>query len=468
MMKETIFREYDIRGVVGSELLIEDVYDLGRAIVVYLMQLNQAVKTLVVGMDGREHSPVIKNELCRALADSGLNVIFIGICTSPMMYFATYTMQVDGGIMITASHNPKEYNGFKISLGTTSLWGKQIKEIGKLYFEKRFCIAQKEGSYTEHSVKNDYIAWHIEKFSHLRGMNMPAVIDCGNGAAGVVIPDIVAAMEWKNMQLLCCEVDASFPNHEADPTAAKNMQDVKQVLLTTNACIGIGFDGDADRMGAMTKEGQLVAGDKLIALFAAPMIKQYPGMCVVYNVVCSDGLTQLLSSWGAQTVITPVGHSIIEENMHTHKALLAGETSCHFFFKDRHFGYDDAIYAMFRLFELLVQSGQSLSQLLTVFPHKVTSPEFRLACNEENKYTMVQEMKSLFYQKKNVKIIAIDGVRVATDYGWGIIRASNTQPVLSIRFEADTEDDLQRIKEDFILVLSRYFSKEYLRQQLQM
>jgi phosphomannomutase/phosphoglucomutase len=466
-MKDTIFREYDIRGIVGSELMIENAYDLGRAIALYLTQLNGTLKKIAVGMDVREHSPAIKEEICRALLDSGLDVIFIGVCTSPMMYFATYTMAVDGGVMVTASHNPKEYNGLKISLGTTSLWGKQIKEIAKLYIENQHRIVESPGHYSEHLIKDDYIAWHVEKFSHLKGMDMPAVIDCGNGSAAVVIPEIVRAMEWNNMHLLCSTIDPTFPNHEADPTVAKNMQDVHHTLQTTGAIVGVGFDGDADRMGAMTKEGNLVAGDKLIAVFAEPMIKEHPGMTVVYNVVCSAGLTELLESWGAQTIITPVGHSIIEESMHKHHALLGGETSCHFFFKDRHFGYDDGIYAMFRLFELLVQSKKSLSELLKVFPPKVTSPEFRIPCDEINKYAMVQEMKGLFYQKKDVKILAIDGVRVATDYGWGIIRASNTQPVLSIRFEANSERDLQRIKEEFISVLSRYFSEAYLRENLQ-
>jgi phosphomannomutase / phosphoglucomutase len=465
-MKQTIFREYDIRGIVGTELIIEDVYDLGHAIAFYLLQLNSTVKKIAVGMDVREHSPAIKEHLCRALNDSGMDVVFIGICTSPMMYFATYTMPVDGGIMITASHNPKEYNGLKICLGTTSLWGKQIKEIGKLYQEKQHCIAQMPGNYTEHIIKDEYIAWHVQNFAHLKDMDMSGVIDCGNGAASIVIPDIVAAMGWENMQLLCCDPDFNSATHPADPTSLKNMQDVQQALRSSDAVVGIGFDGDADRMGAMTKEGELVPGDKLIALFAQPMIKEHPGMCVVYNVVCSDGLTELLHSWGAQTVITPVGHSVIEENMHKHQALLAGETSCHFFFKDRHFGYDDGVYAMFRLFELLIASKKSLSQLLNVFPLKVTSPEYRLPCDEENKYAMVQEMKGLFYQKKHVKIIAIDGVRVTTDYGWGLIRASNTQPVLSIRFEANTEQDLQHVKEDFISVLSIYFDDEYLREHL--
>lgn len=467
MMKETIFREYDIRGLVDEELIINDVYDLGRAIAFYLVQLNNNVKKIVVGMDGRESSPAIKDHICRALVDSGMEVIFVGVCSSPMIYFATYTMPVDAAVMVTASHNPKEYNGLKVCLGTHSLWGAQIKELGKLYFAKK-SLPDADGSYAEHIIKDDYIAWHIEKFAHLKGADLPMVIDCGNGAAGVVLPDIIKQMQWNNAQLLCAEVDGNFPNHEADPTHIKNMQHVLRALQTTDAQVGIGFDGDADRMGAMTKEGELVPGDKMIALFAQPMIKEYPAMTVVYNVVCSAGLTELLEQWGAKTVITPVGHSIIEENMETHHAMLGGETSCHFFFRDRHFGYDDGVYAMFRLIELLVQSKKSLSELLTIFPHKVTSPEFRLVCAEDKKHVIVQELKHLFLQQKNVKVVAIDGVKVITDYGWAIVRASNTQPVLSIRFEANTPEDLQHIKEDFINVLSHYFDEKFLRDQLQM
>jgi phosphomannomutase / phosphoglucomutase len=467
LMKETIFREYDIRGVVGTELIIDEVYNLGRAIAAYLVQLNPDFKKIAVGIDAREHSPLIKKDLCQALIESGFEVIFVGVCTSPMIYFATYTLPIDGAIMVTASHNPAEYNGFKICLGTHSLWGKNIKDIANLYKNKQHIIAQKPGTYTEQCIKDAYIAWHIEKFAHLKNSDLSAIIDCGNGAAGVVIPAIVGAMGWNNMQLLCAEVDGTFPNHTADPTVEKNMQDVRQAVLTTGAAVGVGFDGDADRMGAMTHEGVLVAGDKLIALFAQPMLEQHPGMSVVYNVVCSQGLTDILEQWGAKTVMTPVGHSIIEENMHTHHALLAGETSGHFFFKDRHFGYDDGVYALFRLFELLIQSGKTLSELLTVFPSKITSPEYRVPCNEDNKYRMVEEIKDIFCQKKNAKIIAIDGVRVMMSYGWGIIRASNTQPVLSIRCEADTEKDLLRVKNDFIEVLKHYFDEHYLRQQLQ-
>jgi phosphomannomutase / phosphoglucomutase len=466
MMKETIFREYDIRGLVNEELIIDAVYDLGRAIAFYLKQLNNSVKTVVVGMDGRESSPVIKEHICNALMDSGMDVIFVGVCSSPMIYFATHTLPVDAAVMVTASHNPKEYNGLKVLLGTHSLWGKQIKELAKIYYAKKYLSAENKGVYREHIIKDDYVTWHVDEFAHLKDIALPMVIDCGNGAAGVVIPDIVKRMEWKNAQLLCAEVDGTFPNHEADPTHIKNMQHVLHALETSDAVVGIGFDGDADRMGAMTKEGELVPGDKMIALFAQPMIKKYPGMTVVYNIVCSSGLTELLEKWGAHTVITPVGHSIIEESMETHNAMLGGETSCHFFFRDRHFGYDDGVYAMFRLIELLVQSKKDLTKLLEVFPHKVTSPEFRIPCPEDKKNKIVEGVKDLFAQQKNVKLVTIDGVKVITDYGWGLVRASNTQPVLSIRFEANTQEDLQHITEDFITVLAHFLDEKFLREQL--
>jgi phosphomannomutase/phosphoglucomutase len=419
-------------------------------------------------MDGRTHSQEIKEHLCRGLIASGLDVFFVGVCTSPMIYFATYTMDVDAAIMITASHNPGEYNGFKICLGTQSLWGDQIRAIGALYKNKEHISPEMLGIYAEHAIADIYSAWHVAKFEHLKGMNLPIVIDCGNGAAGVVIPEIVKQMEWENAEVLYAEVDGTFPNHEADPTVAKNMVVMQKTVLSSDAVVGIGFDGDADRMGAMTHAGELVAGDKMLAVFAQPMVKEYPGMTVVYNVVCSAGLGELLQQWGAQSVVTPVGHSIIEESMHETGALLGGETSCHFFFKDRHFGYDDGIYAMFRLVEILVQSGKSLEELLHVFPKKVTSPEYRVPCDEEKKYQIVDDIREIFLQQKHMQVLDIDGVRVTTDYGWGIVRASNTQPVLSIRFEADTEEDLKKIKEDFAMVLRDYFDEGYLRQQLQL
>jgi len=466
--QSVIFREYDIRGIVGQELIIEEMYELAKTIAYYFTEKNPSCKTLAIGMDGREHSPAIKERLCKGLIESGFDVVFVGVCTSPMIYFATYTMPIDGAIMITASHNPKEYNGLKICLGKHMLWGEDIRTIGQLFVEKKYKTSETPGSYSEQPIKEDYIAWHMHTFEHLKNMTLPIVIDCGNGAAGVVVPDIVKHMNWHNVQLLCTDVNFSVAQHEADPTKEANTKDLKDAVLKTKAAVGIGFDGDADRMGAMTSEGDLVPGDKLIAVFAQPMVQKHPGMSVVYNVVCSAGLGELLSQWGAQSVVTPVGHSVIEEAMHKHHALLAGETSCHFFFKDRHFGYDDGVYAMLRLLEIITTSRKSLAQLLEIFPKKYTSPEYRVACSEEIKYSIVHEIKGMFFQHKHYQISTIDGVKVITDYGWGLIRASNTQPVLSIRFEANTQKDLNHIKEDFVVMLSNYFDQAYIREQLQM
>src|SRR5436190_14999546 len=455
-MKNVVFRQYDIRGIVGEELIIEEVYELARAVAYYVTEKNPKFKTVMIGMDAREHSPAIKEQLSRGFIDSGIDVILVGICTTPMIYFATYTMPIDGAIMITASHNPKEYNGLKICLGKETLWGEQIRTIGTLFNEKKHIVTEHKGSYAEQSIKDAYIEWHTNEFKHLKDMSLPIVVDCGNGTAGAVIPDIIHAMSWKNVHLLCADVDPQFPNHTADPTVERNMEDVKLAIQETQSIVGIGFDGDADRMGAMTHKGELIGGDKLLAVFAQPMVKKHPGMKVVCNVVCSAGLGEVLSQWGAETIIAPVGRSIIEETMHEHHALLGGETSCHFFFKDRHFGYDDGIYAMFRLLEIMQKSGKNLAQLLEIFPQKVTSPEYRISCAEEIKYAIVNEIKGLFFQHKQYQIQSIDGVKVITDYGWGLIRASNTQPLLSIRFEANTVKDLNHIKEDFVVVLCNY------------
>lgn len=467
-MKKTIFREYDIRGIVGDELIIEEVYALARAIAYYFIEHNPHCKTIAVGMDGRTHSKRIKEELCRGLQDSGIDVVFIGLCHSPLLYFATHTLPVDGGLMVTASHNPKEYNGIKLCLGTEFLSGEQIKSIGADYYDKKYVDTTVQGTYREQEFVDVYVEWHENQFSHLKGMDLPIVLDCANGAAGTVIPQLIEKMEWKNTTVLYPEVDGTFPNHEADPSQESNMHAIKKLLQTTETVIGIGFDGDADRMGAMTKSGILVSGDKMLAVFAQPMVKEHPGMTVVYNVVCSAGLGQLLEAWGAKSCITPVGHSIIDQNMIKYNGLLGGETSCHFFFRDRHFGYDDGVYAMLRLVEILVESNKTLDELLMVFPKKVTSPEFRIPCTEDSKYMVMESIKQAFVSQSGVDVVTVDGVKITKPYGWGLVRPSNTQPVFSMRFESDTHDGLAKIKQDFVAILVKYYAKEYLDTHLQM
>ncbi len=464
-MKDTIFREYDIRGKVDSELIIDEIYDLTRAIAYYFKTLNPHIKTLAVGMDGRLHSPAIKEQVCKALIDSGIDVIYIGICPTPVLYFALYTMPVDGGLMITASHNTKEYNGIKMCLAKSAIWGNQIKQIRNLYKEKKYVQATHKGTLSEQSIINSYINWLVNHFKPLKGYDISAVVDCGNGAAGTVMPQLIKAMEFKNVQLLYPEVDGTYPNHEADPTIPENMEDVKQILANTHYSLGIGLDGDCDRMAAMTKKGELITGDKLLALFSHEVLQKHPGAAVVFDIKSSSSLIELLKKWGAKPVMSATGHTNIKNQMKEHDALLGGELSCHFFFNDDYFGYDDGIYAMLRLFDMLRKTGKSLGELLQIFPKKYSSPEIRMACPDEKKDKIVEYVKQVFASQNNVNMITLDGVRVNMPYGWGIIRASNTQPALSIRFEADSLQDLEKIKKEFIAILKKYFDVGLLKQE---
>ncbi|MEX0940904.1 MAG: phosphomannomutase/phosphoglucomutase [Candidatus Babeliales bacterium] len=465
-MVDHIFRQYDIRGKVGSELYIKEVYDLVRAIACYFKNQNPNVKKIAVGADGRIHSPEIKEEVCRALQDSGIDVIFVGTCPTPVVYFSLFNLPVDGGLMITASHNGKEYNGIKICLGKDSVWGTQIQEIKHLYKQKKFCASTNVGNYTEYDVIAEYTDWLVNHFQHLVGMPLSVIIDCGNGAAGTVMPSLIKKMEWPNVSLLFEEVDGNYPNHEADPIIEKNMQAVKAAMLSENFQIGLGFDGDCDRMAPVTESGQLVSGDKLLALFAQEIIKKNSKAKIVFDIKCSSALSDLINQWGGKPCISASGHSIIKDQLKKQDALLAGELSCHFFFKDRYFGYDDGIYAALRLFELLQDSQKSLDELLTIFPQKYATPEIRIACPQEKMDEIVDSVKEYFAKDVQAEVITIDGIRVAMQHGWGLVRSSNTQPVICLRFESDSADGLNLLKKDFLQALTPYFTKEELYKEL--
>lgn len=461
-MLDVIFREYDIRGKVGTELKLDEVYDLTLAIVYYFKQQNPDIQTIAVGMDGRLHSPAIKEEMCRAIQDSGLDVLFIGMCPSPVLYFALYTEPVQAGLMITASHNTKEYNGIKINLGKGSVWGSQIQEIKNLYKEKKHIVTPSKGTFTQKVLIPSYIDWLANHFAHLIGMQLPTVIDCANAVGGMVIPQLVERMQWSHATILYPEIDGNYPNHEADPTVEENMQDVKACLARDKAALGIGLDGDCDRMAAMTQAGYLVPGDQLLALFAYDMLKNNPGSAVVFDIKSSSGLIEVLEKFGARPVVAATGHSHIKEAMHTSHAVLGGELSCHFFFNDRYFGYDDGIYAMMRLLEIIEESGKTLEQLLTIFPKKYSSREFRIPCREEDKKNIIGAVRDFFSKQEDAQLITIDGVRANFSKGWGIVRPSNTQPVLSLRFESDSPHGLQDMKQLFIEALLPYYTNTQL------
>jgi phosphomannomutase len=466
-MHHSIFREYDIRGKIDTELIIDDVYNLTRAIMMYFVRLNPKLKTVLVGRDGRISSPAIQDKMISALQDCGFDVIIAGLCPSPVLYYGLYTLPVDAGLMITASHNPKDYNGIKLSLGTKTIWGTQIKEIYRLYTDKQFVPkSTSKGVIKNYDLISDYVSAMHNYFPVLVGMKLPIVIDSGNGAGGSVLPQLVERMDWKNVQLLCVEVDGTYPNHEPDPTVEKNMADVKAALTKTDAVVGIGLDGDCDRMDAMTKQGFLVPGDQLLALFAQDFLKDNPHAAIVFDVKCSQGLVELLQQWHAKPYISPCGHAIIKEKMNEYAALLGGELSCHFFFEDRYFGYDDGIYAMMRLLEIIVKSGKPLDELLRIFPQKISSPEIRIASTDEQKFNIVAHLKNAFGNLKDVELITIDGVRAHFPYGWTSIRVSNTQPMLSVRFESDSLHGFEKIKKDIFEALTPYFEKTVLEKAL--
>ena len=452
-MDKTIFRQYDIRGIVGKELDLDCVYRLGRSLVAYLVKTNPAVKSVVVGMDGRTHSPQIRDDIIRAFVDSGVNVISIGICPTPVIYFALHRLPVQAGVMVTASHNGKEYNGLKICLGSQMVWGDELQTLYQMYEADEYLASTDKGSVEERELIPAYVDYLTEQCTGLKEMQLPVIFDCGNGTAGPVIKMIADRLGWRQAQLMYAEVDGAYPHHEADPTVEKNMRDLRRQLQTTKAAVGIGFDGDSDRMAAMTPNGRLIPGDEMLAILAAPIAKDNAGAGVVCDVSCSDRVPMLLSQWGARSVMVPTGSPYVKGAMRGEGVLFGGELSGHYMFADRYFGYDDGIYAALRLLEIMVQSGKTIDELAAIFPRWCSSPPFRPYCADECKKKVAQEVRAFFEQCGDVDLLAIDGVRVRLPYGSAAIRASNTQPALSVRFEAETLDGFVRLRDQLASIL---------------
>ncbi len=466
-MQENIFREYDIRGIVGTELQIETCYDLGKAIASYLSRKHPGSTSFIVGRDGRLHSAALYEEITRAITDLGFDVIDLGVCPTPVVYFAVNRLNIPTALMITASHNPGEYNGVKM----WGVSGEQIATIKQLFFTKDFIApAATKGTIQHNAMLATYIDYLASLFPHLKGIAINAIIDCGNGAGSIVMDPLIKLMGWHNATLLFGEVDGTFPNHEPDPTVAEHMHVMAQMLHNDKSYhVGIGLDGDCDRMDPMTSEGVVVPGDHLLALFARDVAKTHPGATVVCDIKSSGSLIDVLTILGAKACVAPSGHSHIKNAMKKHNAMLAGELSCHFFFHDRYFGYDDGIYASLRLIEILHTSGKTLTELLAEIPQKISSPEIRIACkNDNDKQDIVNNIKKVFAARTDLELITIDGIRAHMSYGWGLLRASNTQPVICLRFESDNTDGLSRIKNDFYQLLLPYFDEQLLRNKIEL
>jgi phosphomannomutase / phosphoglucomutase len=437
-MNKEIFREYDIRGTVETDLTDGVVRNIGRALATYLS--DRGKKEASVGRDGRLSSERFKNLIAEGMVEGGMNVVDLGLVPTPLFYFSLFTLGMEGGVMVTGSHNPPEFNGFKVACGKSTLYGDEVQEIRRIIEEERF--VQGSGSFREYkNIVEDYYTFLRGNIRLTRSFNV--VIDAGNGVGGMVALPIMKEMGQRITELFC-DVDGRFPNHFPDPTVEKNLVALRKTILETKADVGIGYDGDADRIGVIDNEGNIIWGDYLMIIYAREIFKEKTGAHFVSEVKCSKNLYEDIEKHGGVPIMWKAGHSLIKQKMKEVGAALGGEMSGHMFFADRFFGYDDAVYASLRLLEIMEKDGRPVSEFLKDLPKLYSTPEIRVTCPDNVKFEVVHKLTE--YYRSKFRIIDIDGVRVLLDDGWGLVRASNTQPILVLRFEAETEEALARIQ----------------------
>ncbi len=437
-MNPGIFREYDIRGIAGKDLKENDALLIGKGVGTFLQQHGRS--RLTVGRDCRLTSDLYTKKVIEGLLSTGCDVTDIGVCPTPILYFSITHFDQQGGVMVTASHNPPEYNGFKLCIGTDSIFGKDIQKIFKIISNASF--SQGNGSLFAADAIAPYKSFVEKNISIPRTLKVG--LDAGNGTAGVVAVPVIKNLNCQ-VHDLYCDMDGTFPNHEADPTVASNLSDLIKLVREKSLDVGIAYDGDGDRIGVVDEKGNIVYGDKLVIIFAREILSRKPGTTIISDVKCSKTLFDDIEKHGGRAIMWKTGHSLIKQKMRLEKAELAGELSGHMFFSDRFLGFDDAIYASCRLIEILSKTGKRISDLLSDVPQTYSTPEIRVSCPDEKKFVVVEKVTDFFRQSHN--IIDIDGVRVLFEDGWGLIRASNTQPALVLRFEAMSEKRLEEIRE---------------------
>lgn len=446
-MNPEIFREYDIRGKFPEDLNSETAYELGRALGSYYSKND--VKNISTGHDCRKSYPVLKEALIKGLTESGINVVDVGMVPTPLLYFSIVELKLDGGIQITGSHNPPEYNGFKICLGKSTIHGEEIQKIRGIIEKKDYVTGN--GSVEKADIKTPYLKYLSENI-HPGDIKRKVVVDAGNGVGGLVAPEAYRKMGVE-VDAVFCEPDGGFPNHHPDPTIPENLVHLKKRVEELSADLGISFDGDADRIGVIDNEGSIIWGDQLMVIFSRDILKNNPGASVIGEVKCSQVLYDDIKKQGGEPIMWKAGHSLIKSKMKETGALFAGEMSGHLFFSDRYFGFDDAVYAGARLLEILTTQERSLKELLSGIPAMVNTPEIRMDCPDDIKFKVVKTLVEEF--KKDYEVIDVDGARVLFEGGWGLIRSSNTQPVLVLRFEAADEKKLEEIRSVFMEKLER-------------
>jgi phosphomannomutase / phosphoglucomutase len=434
----TIFREYDIRGLVDRDLTEEAVHLVGKALGTKVREAGGS--KVAVGRDCRESGPRFAQRMISGLNSTGVDVVDIGVVPTPLTYFAANTLDVDGLCMITGSHNPPEYNGLKVGEGKTTLHGEGIQELLRIIQAGRF--ASGSGSTRAHDIVTPYRK-HVRESLRMGQRRLKVVVDAGNGTGGVVAVPLFESLGVEVVPLYI-EMDGRFPNHHPDPTVEENLADLKRKVREVKADVGIAYDGDADRVGAVDEKGNVLWGDQLMILFSRALLEEKPGATIVGEVKCSMTLYDDIAKRGGRPIMWKAGHSLIKAKMKEEGALLAGEMSGHIFFAHRWFGFDDGIYSSARLLELLSRTGAPLSSLLADVPRTYASPEIRVDCAEEKKFEIVRRAQAWFAERYDA--ITVDGVRVTFPDGWGLVRASNTQPLLVLRFEATSRERLGEIE----------------------
>ncbi len=440
-----IFRQYDIRGKVDTDLTEETVSVLGRAFGAHLA--GAGAHRVSLASDNRLSSDAFRRIIGEELSKSGLDVIDYGVIPTPVFYSTLFTADVGGGVMITGSHNPPEFNGFKIARGRSTIYGDEIQEIREIAETGRFTVGK--GGVEQGEAVSAYVDHLTDNIS--LGRRVRIAVDCGNGTGGIVVPGLLDRFDI-DYKCLFCEPDGGFPNHHPDPTVVEYLQDLIETVRRGGYEGGIAYDGDADRIGVIDEKGEIIWGDRLLIIFARDILASNPGARVVFEVKCSQALVDAVEKAGGVPIMWKTGHSLIKSKMREEKALLGGEMSGHIFFADRYFGFDDAIYASLRLIEIMSRHEGTLSSLLEDVPVYFTTPEIRLESTDREKFQVVEKIGGYF--KDKYRVIDIDGVRVVFPDGWGLVRASNTQPVLVLRFEASSQAGLEVIIAEVTAALS--------------
>lgn len=436
-----IFKAYDIRGIVGKTITVENVEKIGHAIGSEAHARN--LTAIAIGRDGRLSGPELSQALARGIRKSGIDVVDVGMVATPMLYFAAHQLCQYSGVMVTGSHNPPDYNGFKIVLGGDTLSADKIQAL-RLRIENND-LSNGSGNYSEHDIVKTYLDRISSDIKLARPIKI--IVDCGNGVAGAFAPVLYRSLGCEVTELFC-KVDGTFPNHHPDPSVPDNLQDVIEALKTSDAEIGLAFDGDGDRLGIVTKNGNIINADRQLMLFAADVLSRNPGAKIIFDVKCTSNLAPWISQHGGTPIMWKTGHSFIKTKLIETQALLAGEMSGHLFFKERWYGFDDGLYAGARLLELLSHQPD-INATLNSLPDSLNTPELQVHTAEGENHALIAQLQQNAVFNDAQQVVTIDGLRVEYSDGFGLARASNTTPVVVLRFEANNESALKRIQEDF-------------------